>query len=445
MQPINQDCPHLGLGPLESSRVAVRGPSHAPVTVDGCQQLGDTLTCGRRRHQDLRMLGRWAARSGLARSVSEHGLELRSSSVRSWPIALVDDDDVGHLEQTGLDGLNLVAHLRSLNHNRGVGGRGHLDLALAGSDRLDQDQVEARGVEDRGRRGGGRREPTCMAARSHRADEHALVCGVGLHADAVAEEGAPGDRRGRIDGHDRDRMQAYASDDGVFIRSMASRGHAGGLAATSTSAATVLDAAGFDLVLLETVGTGQSEVEVAAAADTTVVLEAPEMGDEVQAIKAGLLEVADIVVVNKGDRPGAQRTAAQLRAMLTATASPRLATASPRLTPNAHDEAADHPRPKRPEVLITTATTGEGVPALLAALDRHRAAGRDGLADAARLARAEVQVWAIVSERLRDRFHGAAAGPATESTLRAVAEHRLDPYTAADRLLAFLTGGRSRA
>jgi len=243
---------------------------------------------------------------------------------------------------------------------------------------------------------------------------------------------------------DRVRMQAYASDDGVFIRSMASRGHAGGLAATSTSAATVLDAAGFDLVLLETVGTGQSEVEVAAAADTTVVLEAPEMGDEVQAIKAGLLEVADIVVVNKGDRPGAQRTAAQLRAMLTATASPRLATASPRLTPDAHDEAADHPRPKRPEVLITTATTGEGVPALLAALDRHRAAGRDGLADAARLARAEAQVWAILSERLRDRLHGAAAGTVTESTLRAVAEHRLDPYTAADRLLASLTGGRSR-
>ena len=119
---------------------------------------------------------------------------------------------------------------------------------------------------------------------------------------------------------DRVRMQAYASDRDVFIRSMASRGHAGGLASTSAAAAAVLDACGFDLVLLETVGTGQSEVEVAAAADTTVVLEAPEMGDEVQAIKAGLLEVADIVVVNKGDRPGAQRTASQLRAMLVAVA-----------------------------------------------------------------------------------------------------------------------------
>src|SRR5258706_928090 len=117
---------------------------------------------------------------------------------------------------------------------------------------------------------------------------------------------------------DRVRMQAYAADRDVFIRSMAARGHAGGLAATSTAAAAVLDAAGFDLILLETVGTGQAEVEVAAAADTTVVLEAPEMGDEVQAIKAGLLEVADIVVVNKGDRPGAHRTASQLRAMLVA-------------------------------------------------------------------------------------------------------------------------------
>ena len=130
---------------------------------------------------------------------------------------------------------------------------------------------------------------------------------------------------------------------------MASRGHAGGLAATSTAAATVLDAAGFDIVLLETVGTGQSEVEVAAAADTTVVLEAPEMGDEVQAIKAGLLEVADIVVVNKGDRPGAQRTAAQLRAMLVPTVGPQ----GPR---------PDRPTPKRPEVLVTTASTGDGRP-----------------------------------------------------------------------------------
>jgi LAO/AO transport system kinase len=230
---------------------------------------------------------------------------------------------------------------------------------------------------------------------------------------------------------DRVRMQAYAEDADVFIRSMASRGHAGGLASTSTAAAAVLDAAGFDLILLETVGTGQSEVEVAAAADTTVVLEAPEMGDEVQAIKAGLLEVADLVVVNKGDKPGAQRTAAQLRAMLVASA------------PRDADRAGVPPRPqpKRPEVLITTAATGEGVPELLAALDRHRAAGRSGSTAASRLARAEAQVWAIVADRLRERLHDPARTAATTALLGDVAEHRVDPYAAADRLLDGVSEG----
>ena len=225
---------------------------------------------------------------------------------------------------------------------------------------------------------------------------------------------------------DRVRMQAYAIDADVFIRSMASRGHAGGLASTSVAAAAVLDAAGFDLVLVETVGTGQSEVEVAASADTTVVLEAPEMGDEIQAIKAGLLEVADLVVVNKGDKPGAQRTASQLRAMLVAAApGPRRGEIDP-----------GRPRPKRPEVLITTAATGDGVPELLAALDRHRDDGRDGLSDGARLARAEAQVWAILADRLGDALHVPERAADTKEILDAVADHRLDPYAAADRLLA---------
>ena len=221
---------------------------------------------------------------------------------------------------------------------------------------------------------------------------------------------------------DRVRMQSYASDDGVFIRSMASRGHAGGLASTSTAAAAVLDAAGFDLILLETVGTGQSEVEVAAAADTTVVLEAPEMGDEVQAIKAGLLEVADLVVVNKGDKPGAQRTAAQLRAMLVASAG--------------RDTDPSRPRPKRPEVLITTAATGAGVPELLDGArpaSRGRASGRFG-ARAAGSGR---------GTGLGDRDRPPARrgsmtrrnDASTRTTLEAVAAHELDPYTAADALL----------
>jgi LAO/AO transport system kinase len=231
---------------------------------------------------------------------------------------------------------------------------------------------------------------------------------------------------------DRVRMQAFADDNDVFIRSMASRGHAGGLASTTGAAAAVLDAAGFDLVLVETVGTGQSEVEVAAAADTTVVIEAPEMGDEIQAIKAGLLEVADLVVVNKGDRPGAQRTASQLRAMLVAAAP----------GPRRGDVDPARPRPKRPEILVTTAATGEGIPELLAALDRHRQAGHGDDASAARLARAEAQVWAIVADRLRERLHDADRTASTTETLSAVADHDLDPYAAADRLLEGLAGER---
>jgi LAO/AO transport system kinase len=227
---------------------------------------------------------------------------------------------------------------------------------------------------------------------------------------------------------DRVRMQSYASDPDVFIRSMASRGHAGGLASTTTAAAAVLDAAGFDLVLIETVGTGQSEVEVAAAADTTVVLEAPEMGDEVQAIKAGLLEVADLVVVNKGDKPGALRTAAQLRAMLVPTVAP---------TPS------DRPAPKRPEVLVTTASTGEGVPELLAALDRHRAVAREAIGEGARRTRAATQLRAILAERLADRLRDDRLAPLTDALLDDVAEHRVDPYTAADRLLDAILGSES--
>ncbi len=264
---------------------------------------------------------------------------------------------------------------------------------------------------------------------------------------------------------DRVRMQAHAEDPDVFIRSMAARGHAGGLAATSGAAAAVLDAVGFEVVFLETVGAGQSEVEVAAAADTTVVLEAPEMGDEIQAIKAGLLEVADIVVVNKGDRPGAQRTAAQLRAMLSAAAvaaeaaaerahhagwgnQPTTATTAagaeptgragdPEASPNAPETG--RARPKRPEVLVTTAATGDGVPELLAAIERHRERGSgDGALAAARRARAEAQVWTIVVERARDRLARPELARAAEAIVRSVADHALDPYAAADQLLGLL-------
>jgi LAO/AO transport system kinase len=222
---------------------------------------------------------------------------------------------------------------------------------------------------------------------------------------------------------DRVRMQAYAGDRDVFIRSMAARGHAGGLASTTGAACAVLDAAGFEIVMIETVGTGQSEVEVAAAADTTVVLEAPEMGDEVQAIKAGLLEVADLVVVNKGDRPGAQRTASQLRAML-------------------GGRRGQH----GPPVLITTAATGAGVPELLAAIDRRRADGALNDDGPTRLARAEAQVRGALADRIGRRLDEPGNATARKAAVREVAAHRIDPYAAADHLLADLIGveaGRS--
>ncbi len=227
---------------------------------------------------------------------------------------------------------------------------------------------------------------------------------------------------------DRVRMQQHAADDGVFIRSMAARGHAGGLAVATVDAASVLDACGFGLVLIETVGTGQGEVEIASLADTTVVVQAPEMGDEVQALKAGLLEVADIVAVTKADRPGADHAAAALRAMLTVSA-------------RQDQELGDRPRPHRPEVLLVSALTGVGVAELLAAVDR-RAPAADGSSarGLAARARAEAQLVGLVVERIRAR---AVSGPARQRLEAAVAEvaaHRVDPYAAADGLLEALLG-----
>jgi LAO/AO transport system kinase len=215
--------------------------------------------------------------------------------------------------------------------------------------------------------------------------------------------------RGAILG-DRIRMMEHAADRDVFMRSMASRGELGGIAATTWIAAAALDAAGYDPVLIETVGAGQSEVEVARLAETTVVVEVPEMGDEVQAIKAGLLEVADIVAVNKGDRPGADRAARQLRAMLS-TAGGRIGR-----TP--------------PSVMITTATTGQGVGPLADAIDAHRSEART---PTQALERATHQLRRALADLASQR---AAAQAQWDDTVLAVAERRLDPLTAAERLLA---------
>lgn len=231
---------------------------------------------------------------------------------------------------------------------------------------------------------------------------------------------------------DRVRMQQHASDPDVFIRSMASRGHVGGLATSTVAAAAALDACGFPLLFIETVGTGQSEVEVASIADTTLVVQSPEMGDEVQAIKAGLLEVADIVAVNKGDRPGADLAASHLRAMLTVGAQ--------------HDRAmGDRPRPRRPEVVLVSGLTGTGVAELLGALDRRDPRRAGAAAHEVRLARAQAQLEGILAERLRERLRDASHRGLTDSAVAAVAAHEEDPYSAADRLLASLgdPAGRS--
>ena len=221
---------------------------------------------------------------------------------------------------------------------------------------------------------------------------------------------------------DRIRMNDYVGDRDVFIRSMASRGHLGGLAGTTAESAAVLDACGFGLVFIETVGTGQSEVEVASIADTTVVVQAPEMGDEIQAMKAGLLEVADLVVVNKADRPGADRAANQLRAMLTLG--------------DEHTGSDDRPRPKRPHVLLASGLTADGVPELLAALDRiHDARSDDDGPQAARLARARAQVEGILADRTRDALWSPHRRAETDALVGSVAAHELDPYAAADQLL----------
>ena len=175
-------------------------------------------------------------------------------------------------------------------------------------------------------------------------------------------------------------------------------------------AAAALDAAGYDPIVIETVGAGQSEVEIARLAETTVVVEVPDMGDEVQAIKAGLLEVADIIAVNKGDRPGADRAARQLRAMLS-TAGGRV-------------------ERKPPRVLVTTATGGDGVPELAAAIDKHRRVARQ---PERAHARAEHQLRRALGELATRR---AAERPDWAATVDELADRTIDPLTAAARLLA---------
>ena len=212
---------------------------------------------------------------------------------------------------------------------------------------------------------------------------------------------------------DRVRMQRHATDTGVFIRSMAARGHLGGLAAASREAVRLMDAAGRDRCLLETVGVGQSELEVMLTADTVVVVTTPASGDGVQLIKAGIMEIADIFVVNKGDLPGADRVVRELR---------RLVHESNRRT-----------RWEAP-VLTTIASSGEGIADVVSAIDRHLAwAEKDGELQRRRSRRLVAEVESIVAERAVDRARDALRECIDTDDLGDLA--RVDPYALADRIL----------
>ncbi|WP_328536645.1 methylmalonyl Co-A mutase-associated GTPase MeaB [Streptomyces sp. NBC_00344] len=222
---------------------------------------------------------------------------------------------------------------------------------------------------------------------------------------------------------DRVRMSEHASDPGVYIRSMATRGHLGGLAWAAPQAIRVLDAAGCDVVLVETVGVGQSEVEIASQADTSVVLLAPGMGDGIQAAKAGILEIGDVYVVNKADRDGADATARELNHMLGLGES---------------RDAGDW----RPPIVKTVAARGEGIDEVVEALEKHRAWMEErGVLSERRRARAAHEVETIAVTALRERIGDLRGDRRLGALAERIVAGELDPYAAADALVEGVTAG----
>jgi len=219
---------------------------------------------------------------------------------------------------------------------------------------------------------------------------------------------------------DRVRMQDHALDPEVYIRSMASRGHLGGLSWTTPQALRVLDAAGCDVILVETVGVGQSEVEIAGLADTTIVLLAPGMGDGIQAAKAGILEIGDVFVVNKADREGADATVRDIRHMIS---------------------LGDRTEPGlwRPPVLKTVAAKGEGIGEVMEALDKHVAwMQHSGTLRERRVRRAGDEIESIALQKLRARMGDLRHGNGVDDLAADVVDGKTDPYAAADQVVSAL-------
>lgn len=214
---------------------------------------------------------------------------------------------------------------------------------------------------------------------------------------------------------DRVRMGSHAQDEGVFIRSMATRGHLGGLATTTAEAALLLDAAGFDIVIIETVGVGQDEVDIVRTADVSIVVLVPGTGDEVQALKAGIMEIADIFVVNKADREGADRTASSIESMLTL-------------------EVFDAEE-WRPPVMRTEATAGRGVTELLEMVEKFRIHSGEKVG-VRRRARAEWRLREILARRFMRQLEASLPPGEFDRTLDRIAGREVDPYQAAEQLMS---------
>lgn len=214
---------------------------------------------------------------------------------------------------------------------------------------------------------------------------------------------------------DRIRMQRHCTDPGVFIRSMGTRGCMGGLAKGTADTIKVLDAYGCDIVLVETVGAGQAEIDIVRSAHTVVVVEVPGMGDDIQAIKAGILEIGDVFAVNKSDREGADRAAAELRSML---------------------EMGSEKRKWTPPIVMTAAKDGKGVTELVKEIARHRAyLGKAGRLQAKERARTEREFRALLSDRLAEHAEAKMGAGEFDALVERIMKKKIDPYMAVDVVL----------